>query len=284
MRYINSLSCPCTYQGAKQRVSKQIVDYIVSTTKVTRFTKIYDLCCGSGAITLEFLNRGISPEQVVMCDCCSWGKFYDLIGRGCFDIETFYKYSKDVPRDKSLIQDYIKSLSKGSVDDDEAYVYLLLQAASFGGRQIYVKDNKWCNTSFRDYWQPTETSKRRSPVNPMQPMIDVLEERVEKISIHCKGLKCYNTDIFDMLPIIEKDTGYKIVYIDPPYTFTSGYAHNFDYQLFIHELRKVSDCPIFISEKEPVFEESVQLNFSGDKGGISGNKKTKNQEWLSVKR
>lgn len=284
MHYKSHLVSPCTYQGAKQRVAKEIVDYIINTTKITHSTKIYDLCCGSGAITLEFLNRGIKPEQIVMCDLCSWGKFWKLIGSNTFSMNTFYKYSKKVPRDKSLIQNHMKDLSKCYVDEDEAYVYLLLQASAFGGKQIYVKSGNWCNTSFRDYWQPTETSKRRSPVNPMQPMIQELESRVEKLSEHCVGLKCYNTDIFNMIPVIAKDDEDKIVYIDPPYTSTTGYAFSFDYLSFISELHKVSNCPIFISEKEPIFEESVRLNFQGDKGGISGNKKVKNQEWLSVKR
>ena len=66
---------------------------------------------------------------------------------------------------------------------------------------------------------------------------------------------------------------------------SSNLTIDFDYTLtekFIDLLKEKIETRI--SEKEPVFEESVQLNFSGDKGGISGNRKAKHQEWLSVKR
>ena len=84
------LYSPCTYQGAKQRVSKEIVDYIISNELIYPSkggTKIYDLCCGSGAITVEFLNRGVHPNNIVMCDCSSWGKFWKSIGEGSFSLD-----------------------------------------------------------------------------------------------------------------------------------------------------------------------------------------------------
>lgn len=283
IKNIDKMVSPCSYQGAKQRVAKEIVDYIFNTTQITNDMKIYDLCCGSGAITIELLNRGVSPTQIVMCDKSSWGVFWNSVGKGEFDLNTFYKYSKAVPRDKSKIQAHIKNLSKTSADIDEEYKYILLQAASFGGKQIWNTDGKWQNTSFRDYWQPTATSKRKSPVNPMQPMIEVLENRIEILVKRCKGLTCYHEDIYEMLNIIRNDQANKIIYIDPPYTNTTGYGFNFDYVDFLKKLSNVTLAHIFVSEKEAISsDEAVRLNFSGAKGGISGNKKQKNEEWLNV--
>jgi site-specific DNA-adenine methylase len=281
---ITKLVPPCSYQGGKQRIAKEIVDYILDTTFFTNNTKFYDMCCGSGAITIELLNRGIPPEKIVMCDKSSWGVFWKSIGDGSFDLNKFYTYSKAVPRDKSLIQNHMKELSQTNADIDEAYKYILLQASSFGGKQIWNTGGKWQNTSFRNYWQPTETSKRRSPVNPMQPMIDIIEKRVKDIINNCKGLTCYHKDIYEMLSIIRNDkSDYQIIYIDPPYTNTTGYGFNFDIHDFLSNLFDVTLGAIFVSEKESISDdEAIRLHFNGDKGGISGNKVGKNEEWLNV--
>ena len=279
-----NLVSPCSYQGGKQRVAKEIVDYILNTTFFSKDTKFYDLCCGSGAVTVELLNRGVPPENITMCDKSSWGVFWKSIGEGIFDLNKFYKYSKAVPRDKSLIQAHIKELSKTNADVDEEYKYILLQASSFGGKQICKKDGKWQNPSFRNFWQPTETSNRRSVVNPMMPMIDEIEKRVKILADNCKGLTCHHKDIYEMLDIIENDKSDKVIYIDPPYTNTSGYAFNFDYSDFLSKLFDVTVAHIFVSEKEKISDEAIQLNFSGAKGGINGNRKNKNEEWLNVYR
>ena len=277
-----NLVSPCSYQGGKQRVAKEIVDYILNTTFLSKDTKFYDLCCGSGAVTVELLNRGVPPENITMCDKSSWGVFWKSIGEGIFDLNKFYKYSKAVPRDKSLIQAHIKELSKTNADVDEEYKYILLQASSFGGKQICKKDGKWQSPSFRNFWQPTETSNRRSVVNPMMPMIDELEKRVKILADNCKGLTCHHKDIYEMLDIIENDKSDKVIYIDPPYTNTSGYAFSFDYSDFLSRLFDVTVAHIFVSEKEKISDEAIQLNFSGAKGGINGNRKNKNEEWLNV--
>ena len=279
-----NLVSPCSYQGGKQRVAKEIVDYILNTTFFSKDTKFYDLCCGSGAVTVELLNRGVPPENITMCDKSSWGVFWKSIGEGIFDLNKFYKYSKAVPRDKSLIQAHIKELSKTNADVDEEYKYILLQASSFGGKQICKKDGKWQSPSFRNFWQPTETSNRRSVVNPMMPMIEELEKRVKILADNCKGLTCYHKDIYEMLDIIKNDKSDKVIYIDPPYTNTSGYAFSFDYSDFLSKLFDVTVAHIFVSEKEKISDEAIQLNFSGAKGGINGNRKNKNEEWLNVYR
>ena len=60
------LVVPCTYQGGKQRIASQIVDEL--TKNSTEQTRFFDLCCGSGAISVELINRGILPSNVVMLD------------------------------------------------------------------------------------------------------------------------------------------------------------------------------------------------------------------------
>ena len=65
---VRVLKTPCTYQGGKQRLASQIVDCIFKNSVITEDTVFYDLCCGSGAITVELINRGISSKNIVMLD------------------------------------------------------------------------------------------------------------------------------------------------------------------------------------------------------------------------
>ncbi len=275
-----SILPPCSYQGGKQRVSNQIIDYIFNTVLFDKNTKFFDLCSGSGAITLELISRGINPQNITMLDISSWGTFWKSIGEGTFIYEKFLAYADEVPRDKAKIQEHIKTLSKENANTDECYKYILLQASSFGGKQIWNENGEWKNTSFRNYWQPTATSKRRSPVNPMQPMIDVLCERVKIISKKCIGIQCINDDIYSVLDFIPKENC--VIYIDPPYSNTTKYGFDFKLNDFLSELFNKTLSPIFVSEKEKISDEAIRLNFNGAKGGISGNRKCKNEEWLNV--
>lgn len=274
---------PCTYQGGKQRVSMEIVDYIIDHELIYPNTKIYDICCGSGVITIEWINRGVNPNNIIMLDKSSWGKFWQSIGNGTFSISKWDWWCNQVPKNKFLVQGFLEELCKDDANIDEEYKYIILQSGSFGGKQIWKEDNIWKNTSFRSYWQPTKTSKRRSPVNPMQPSIENLQERVKVIAEKCIGLTCIHNDINSILPIVEQDkSDDSVIYIDPPYSNTTGYGFKFNLGDFLSELFDATLRPIYVSEKEKIAEEAILLNFNGAKGGISGKKNGKNEEWLNV--
>lgn len=69
----------CAYQGGKQRIAKQIVDILISQAS-GKDAHYYDLCCGSGAISIELVNRGIAASKITMLDKSSWGVFWQAIG------------------------------------------------------------------------------------------------------------------------------------------------------------------------------------------------------------
>lgn len=279
---MDKLLPPCTYQGAKQRVAKEIVDIIFKRNWIDNRTKFYDLCCGTGSISLELISRGINPKNIIMLDKSSWGLFWDKIGNCEYDLNIFNKYMDNVPEDKNKIQSYLKKLSLDNPNIDEEYKYILLQAGAFGGKQIWKENDKWNNTSFRSYWQPTETSKRRSPVNPMQPMPNTIKNRLDILVDKCKGLTCLNYDIWEFLEYIRlRNTENCIFYIDPPYKDTTSYGFTFDWQDFISNLFDETLSPIYVSECKKYSDDAFRLNFNGAKGGISGNKKSKNEEWLN---
>ena len=272
---------PCSYQGGKQRLAKKIVDIIFEQNEINEDTKFYDLCCGSGAITLELINRGIHPSNITMVDSGLYGTFWNSVANDEFDMNIFKQEIDKLPSvDK--IQSYLQRLSNLSVNKDLLeYHYLLLQSGSFGSKQIWVENDKWKNNSFRSYWTPTETSNRRSPVNPMMPMPNTLFDRVKNIVDYMAGsINAINLDISKIEWHFDKNS---IVYIDPPYKNTTGYGFNFDYEEFI--INNWAYVNIYVSEgyKMDNVEDAILLSKGRAKGSISGDiKKKPTEEWLNI--
>ena len=283
----NILEIPCSYQGGKQRLAKQIVDIFYKENNINDDTKFFDLCCGSGAISLELINRGFNPNNITMIDNGCFGQFWQDIANGEFDLDIFKREIENLPNLEN-IQSYLKKLSDLPVDEDKmVYHYLLLQAGAFGSKQIWIENNKWKNNTFRSYWLPTETSNRRSPVNPMMPMPNTLYNRVEAIVEQLSGIITASREsVFDAVYRIdeERNKGNKniIIYIDPPYANTTGYKETFD--IYSLEGQIWSTPPIYISEgyKMQGASESYLLSVGRTKGNISGEAKKKpTEEWLN---
>ena len=274
----SKMRVPCAYQGGKQRVASQIVDLLLEAAPGPN-SRFYDLCCGSGAVSIELVNRGIDPSRIWMLDISSWGAFWSAIGSGTFNLDVFDRFLSELPNDKRDFKAHMLSLSALPVGDHEVELYPLLQACSFGGKQIWRKGERWVNACFRDYWEPTANSIRRSPANPMQPSSTELRRRISALMTGMKGVTCLNMDIMTLLnnPLPSN----AVVYIDPPYQSTTKYAFSFELTSFINHFREVNQAPLFISEGIPLNDNALMLNFGGANGGISGIRKVKHQEWLS---
>ena len=281
------LEIPCSYQGGKQRLAKQIVDIFYKENNINDDTKFFDLCCGSGAISLELINRGFNPNNITMIDNGCFGQFWQDIANEEFDLDIFKREIENLPNLEN-IQSYLKKLSDLPVDEDKmVYHYLLLQAGAFGSKQIWIENNRWKNNTFRSYWLPTETSNRRSPVNPMMPMPNTLYNRVGSIVKQLSGsIIASRESVFDAVYRIdeERNKGNKniIIYIDPPYANTTGYKETFD--IYSLEGQIWSTSPIYISEgyKMQGASESYLLSVGRTKGNISGEAKKKpTEEWLN---
>lgn len=274
----HQLRVPCAYQGGKQRVAGQLVDVLLNSATGPN-THFYDVCCGSGAVSIELVNRGIDPSRITMLDASSWGSFWSAIGCGTFDMGLFDQLLSALPDDKRQIKKYLSALSSLPVGNDEAELYPLLQAGSFGGKQIWRDGRRWANAFFRDYWEPTANSVRRSPANPMQPSPTELRRRVDGLVKGMRGVTVHNSDIMTLLSQpVHTDA---VIYVDPPYRGTTGYAFGFDISAFATRFRTVSRAPLFVSEGVPLTSDAVMLTPGGAKGGVSGLRKERHQEWLS---
>lgn len=285
---MSKLEIPCSYQGGKQRLAKQIADIFYEENNIDDNTKFYDLCCGSGAVSLELINRGFNPNNVTMIDNGCFGQFWQDIANDEFELNVFRKEIDKLPSLEN-IQSYLKELSNHKIDEDKmVYHYLLLQAGAFGSKQIWIENGKWKNNTFRNYWLPTATSNRKSPVNPMMPMPETLYNRVENIVNQISGcIVASKEDVFDTLYRLdtewENENKNVIIYIDPPYMNTTGYKDSFD----IYELRRKiqNHYSIYISEGLEMEHADITylLSKGRTKGNISGDVKKKPvEEWLNV--
>lgn len=269
---------PCSFQGGKQRIAAQVADHLLDGAPESN-SRFYDLCCGSGAVSIELVNRGIDPSRIWMLDISSWGSFWSAIGAGTFNMSVFERLLAELPSDKRDYKHHMSALSALPVGEDEAELYPLLQACSFGGKQVWRDGERWANACFRDYWEPTTTSVRRSPANPMQPGPTELRRRIAALVSGMRGVNCLNQDIMTILNAHLPSNA--VVYVDPPYNSTTKYGFSFDLTSFIKRFREINQAPLFISEGVPLNNKATLLTFGGAKGGISGARKGKHQEWLS---
>lgn len=257
------------YQGGKVSIASVIVDNI----DVDDGARFYDLCCGTGAVSIELVSRGFTATQIEMIDAGPWGLFWEKIANNNFDFDAFDKYISQVPKDLNKVRDFIKELSKQPAEINTVEVFLLLQANSFGGKAISIDNGKWKHSGFRGFWQPTKTSNRGSPVKPMIDP-DRLIKRIENVSKLMCGISAKCMDVNDA----EIADG-SVVYVDPPYDDTTGYAYSLDAVSLAKRISKTSTC--YVSEGKPVSEDACKIFAVRPKGGISGSRKIAHEEWLS---
>src|SRR3546814_15369910 len=96
---IGQLRVPCAYQGGKQRVAAQIVDLLLGANPGPN-TRFYDLCCGSAAVSIELVKRGIEPPRIFMLHISSWGVFWTTICLVTFDMDVVDQFLSEFPSDK----------------------------------------------------------------------------------------------------------------------------------------------------------------------------------------
>ena len=264
----NSLKPPVTYQGGKSRLASAIVDILWAGPDAC----YADLCCGSGAIGLTLVSRGLPPNGLLMVDRGPWGAFWHRVGTGTFDQSELRSLVSDIPSSPRMIKSWVGERVSEPVPDDPTPMFLLIQATAVGGAWVCVADGKWkLSSGLRDYWMPTPTSSRRSPVNPMMPMPATILDRVAAVCEKMQGVdgRCCGIDAC-------MDNIADVTYIDPPYRLTTGEPLDCDvvgYALGIGGA--------WVSETIPLSENAVLLSGGRSKGGMTGSRKNAHSEYLS---
>lgn len=258
-----------TYQGGKQKYAKRIIDHISPKGK------FIDCCSGSGAITLELLNRGYNAADITMIDIGCMAKVFKKLTEGNLDIDKMRQLVLPIKEDVKICPDYLRELTKSPFSEE---IYLILQAGSFGGKQVGY-NGEWQHAGFRNYWLPTATSSRKSPVNPMMPMPDTLILRAETLQhqLQGSGLTVLDVDLKEFnVQLLDAES---VFYIDPPYDGVEAYHDSFDYNLTLQQAIGHFD-QVYASEYSPLSSNYFTFEQSG-KGGVSGKRGKKQTEHLS---
>lgn len=260
---------PVTYQGGKSRIA----DIIVRTMNVPRDAPFVDLCCGSGAIAIRAIADGRDPRTVTMVDVGPWGLVWAAVADGAFDMQAFGAIVDEVPMRPEGVKGHIERLFESAPDETAPYVFLLLQASAIGGAPIWIADGKWRRSSgFRDYWQPTATSSRRSPVNPMMPMPATIVSRMSVLVERMRGVRALHVDAAS----IEAQPG-AVAYIDPPYVGTTKYPFAID---ALEVAGRYGQA--WVSEGRPLGPGAIRISIGRTKGGMTGDRKVAaSEEWLT---
>ena len=269
------------YQGGKTKIADKIVSEILKNhgNDIT----FVDVCCGGGSVSIEIINSGLHPENVNMFDVGAIGAFWQQVSEGSFDLDYFEYLINKIPKDLDQVKPFMEDVSKIKYDyvGEVISEYLILQASSFGGKQIFDNGDSFSNTSFRNYWKPTATSSRKSPVNPMMPMPSTLLERVKDIVLEMQAIKATHTFAENINFSNIKEEGKElVVYIDPPYKGTTGYKNTINLEEVISNAKRAG-ATVYVSEYYNLSENYIVLS-NTTKGGISGERKGSMVEYLSV--
>ena len=269
------------YQGGKTKIADKIVSEILKNhgNDIT----FVDVCCGGGSVSIEMINSGLHPENVNMFDVGAIGAFWQQVSDGSFDLDYFEYLINKIPKDLDQVKPFMEDVSKIKYDyvGEVISEYLLLQASSFGGKQVFDNGDSFGNTSFRSYWKPTATSSRKSPVNPMMPMPSTLLERVKSIVLEMQAIKATHTFAESInFSHIKKEGKELVVYIDPPYKGTTGYKNTINLEEVISNAKRAG-ATVYVSEYYNLSENYIVLSDT-TKGGISGERKGSMVEYLSV--
>lgn len=280
----SELKPPVSFQGGKQKVSKMLSDIVFQED-----TQYIDLCCGSGAVSIGLINKGVHPENITMVDASDWGTFWSQVSEGTFDTDYFNWLIDSIPEDKDKIKPYLESIAKEGYDpeteSDIIPIWLILQAGSFGGKHIWSDNGAFRNASFRNYWKPTPTSSRRSPVNPMMPMPQTLLKQTLKCVEEMSPVKAVNCRVenFNWKHYEKVRTKSNVVvFIDPPYEDTTGYGFKLDYKKWLENLELPENYSLYITDYQKHSETFWELSKTS-KGGISGGNKKRVEILSKVK-
>lgn len=265
---------PVSYQGSKVRVALEIVSHFKAANNIT----FYDVCCGSGAVSLAMVETGLCvPTNLIMIDSGPWGAVWKAVGNGSFNLSELEYVINRIPQDRVKVKAWADDVARKPIVPSEfPYTYLLLQAAAYGGKAVWRKNKKWIVPGFRAHWFPTATSVCRSQVNTMKPLPSTILKRMEIICKTMYGVTGYEADAFD----IEYQAG-SCIYVDPPYSGTTGYGETFSIPDFLFSCVPTA-CNVYISERKSLTPNAVKISTPGTRVGFSGLHKRHMQEWLNI--
>jgi 16S rRNA G966 N2-methylase RsmD len=262
----------CAYQGGKAKYASAIVE----TIGLPRDCHFYDLCCGSGAVSIEAVRRGQKPSSITMVDAGPWGMFWKAIGEGSFQTWKLERLLSLIPENPFLFQMHIEQMASLPISEmggNEVYTFVILQAASFANKAVWIDGDYFRHPGIGGWIEANGIDGTgRVAFNST-----ALVRRVSALVKGMRGVVGMRANINDLIPDGIRDDA--IVYIDPPYRGTTDYGHEVAGTIG----RKVK-VPCWVSEGEPLSDKAILLDSRRTQAAmIASRKNRKNnvEEWLS---
>ena len=205
----------------------------------------YDLCCGTGALTLRLLDAprsspfpmtgckrayadpilvalgaaGRRPANIVMADCGPWGNFWTVLAQERLGVQIA-EYIEDVigpVGEGAELFDHLKTEPVPADALGQAAVLACLQVANGRGRAVQINDGVWRT---HGYGHLSNLAREKGFPERLRP--HRVAERVRglaavdwpTVAVHTGDLRTLN------LAPQEGD----VVVLDPPYKDTLGYG------------------------------------------------------------
>lgn len=216
---------PVTYQGGKRRQAPEIVDLMLPDL-LAREGRFYELCAGSGAVSLELLYRGFPASRMTMVDAGPWGDLWRAFGEGAFPLRTFKLLAaRAAGYDSATRQAWLRSLvGVPTSPQSRLAVFLLLQGHSFGGIAVTESVEGVFDT----------------PGLMLRPMAASCIEHTTRLARYVRGVTGRRCNVSE---VDLSDAA--CVYIDPPYVNTAGYG---SLAVDIPALAARCPAPLYVSE------------------------------------
>ena len=264
---------PVTFQGGKQRLAPAIIDII----KPSPDEPFSDLCCGSGAVTIEAVSCGHEPRLVTMVDNGPWGQVWEEVGAGRFSLDALARVCAAVPTKVELQAGFLAELFKQPATIDTTATFLVLQAGSFGGvAVVHRPDDTWYGHP-RGVW--ISKVDPRKWTGTMMPATTEIQRRMRVLCELLRGVRVRRECFTDTAGLSGA------AYIDPPYAGFRSYNNRkvptFD---FARVVARMPDAKVWVSESRALSATAFQLSDVAGRrmGGVSGTRKVINEEWLSL--
>ncbi|QBO35392.1 hypothetical protein EQG49_02370 [Periweissella cryptocerci] len=286
MLKIKSSKLGMPYQGSKRALSGQILSKIVNKVGTRDFV-LYDLFGGGGAMTAAVVENGI-PVHYNELDPKTYELFEYVMTHEEFPDE-FYKWYSHEEADELVKQDGVLSsfirivwsfgngVSKFSYlygTDIEPFKKLGHYAVVFGDKQSIDKLNRQFSTDAFSVFDTGENTYKGRDLKVRRLSFGQITKKLnlelnETVLQHLQGLEQLNR--LEHLQRLEQLNRRKqltfsngdyrtieipdnaVIYVDPPYRGTAGYAQEFDTKAFDKWVSEQT-VPVFISEYNAPFE------------------------------
>lgn len=219
---------PASYQGSKRLQGPRIAQEILAGG-LPPTGRVYDLCCGSGCVSLALVDAGVPASRLVMVDAGPWADVYASIGRGTFPMATLLAIVQRLPRTRGDQPEFLRHLKDLQLSaHGRLAAFVVLQAGSFAGMAVTEVDGM--------YRAPGFSFK--------MGMLSQTYDRVARLQRRLRGLTALRCPVSEV-PLDDA----AIVYVDPPYEGTTGYR---GLTVDLPDIVRRAPCPVYISEARVV--------------------------------